>query len=388
MVRHLRVIACLLLSLSLGSVACGGGGKKAPKDPDVEEGVKKPPPPKPETEEDREKKRQAEISKLVPDGTNCLPATLKESSAPRLELAAQQGEAIVCAIDAERDRLLGPVACWKVDVATGDLEYKKASGIPGRGYSAKLDGGCARGFCLPKDAKTEAKIGHLVWSPDSAKVALNVGDDIHIFDAASKARESHFTVRGDKGVTNDPVRLYWVGDSIFVEASDGGTSSPVWVFKAADGAQMGPIEPIGKAAKPLSTHGGSFVILDENRVAIAEQGFSSVTTYEVATGKRAKLVRKLPKSPCKAEETESYWQDSAVPAKCKDHMVKHFSHLVGADAVAGKKNLLVLLREPRIGELAVMDAKTLAETRAIKLSWCPDDAAGAAAEKAPAEKAE
>ena len=42
----------------------------------------------------------------------------------------------------------------------------------------------------------------------------------------------------------------------------------------------------------------------------------------------------------------------------------------GATAVMGSKSLLVLLRGPRLGELAVMDPKSLAEKRAIKLPWC------------------
>jgi hypothetical protein len=381
MVRHLRVIACILLPLSLSLPSCGGGGKKKTKDPVVNDNPKgKGPPPAPETEEDREKKRQAAVKQMVPEGTNCLPASLKSASAPRLELAALNGDAVVCAVDNERDRLLGVVACWKVDVGTGDLEYQKPVSVPGRGYPVKLDGGCARGYCLPKDAKESAKIAHLVVSPDASKVAVNVGDNIHLYDAASKAHESSFSIRGDKGVSSDPVRLYWVGDSIFVEASDGGTFSPVFVFKAADGTQMGPIEAIGKGAKPLSTHGGSFVILDRDvgRVAVSEQGFSSIITYEAGSGKRAKLVRKLPKSPCKAEETDAYWAGTTdkVAAKCKEHMDKNFGHLVGADAVAGKKNLLVLLREPRLGELAVMDAKTLAESRSIKLAWCTEEGGG------------
>jgi len=386
MVRHLRVIASVLLplwipaiaGLSIASLPACGGGKKAPKDPALNDGASKKRPPPPETEEDREKKRMAAAKQIVPEGSNCLPDALKEPNAPRLELAAINGEAVICAIDNERDRMLGPVACWKVDVQTGDLEYQKPAPIPGRGFPVKLVDRCARGYCLPKDAKGDGKAAYMAWNPDGSKVALHVGDEIHLFDASSKARESSFPIRGDKGVASDPTALYWVGDVIFVEASDGNANSPVWAFKAADGAQMGALEGIGKGAKPLSTHGGSFVILDEARIAVTEQGFTSVVTYEVASGKRAKLVRKLPKTPCKAEETEAYWKDQMdkVPAKCKEHMTKNFGPLVGADAVAGKKNLLVLLRDARLGEMAVMDAKTLAEAKAIRLPWCSDEGGG------------
>ena len=391
MVRHLRVIARVLLSvgiscISIGSLSACGGGKKASTDPKLSDA--KRPPPAPETEEDREKKREAAARKIVPEGSNCLPAALKGAGAPRLQIAAINRQAVVCAVDHDRERLLGPVACWKLDVADGNLEYQKPAPLPGHGFPVKLTERCARGYCLPKDAKADAKVAHMTWSPDGGKVAVHVGDDIHLFDASSKARESSFSIRGDKGVTGEPTGLYWVADSIFVEASDGGANSPVWSFKAADGAQMGPLEGIGKGAKPLSTHGGSFVILDEERVGVNEQGFASLAIIEVTTGKRSKLVRKLPKTPCKAEETDAYWAGQAdkVPAKCKEHMETSFGHFVGADAFAGKKSMVVLLRPARLGELAVMDAKSLAETRALKMPWC--DEGGGKPEKAEKDKPE
>jgi hypothetical protein len=56
--------------------------------------------------------------------------------------------------------------------------------------------------------------------------------------------------------------------------------------------------------------------------------------------------------------------------------------------VAGTKNLLMLLRGPRLGELAVVDAKTLAEHKAIRMPWCDEAGGGsppgAAAAAAPA----
>jgi hypothetical protein len=395
MVRHLRVISRVLLPLSISCISIGslsgcGGGKKAPKDPeDVTDGGKRPAAPV-ETEEEREKKREAAAREIVPEGSNCLPAALKGAGAPRLEIAAVNVQAIVCAIDHERERLLGPVACWKLDVADGNLEYQKPAPLPGHGFPVKLHDRCARGYCLPKDAKVSAQIAHMTWGPEGSKVAVHVGDDIHLFDAASKARESSFSIRGDKGVTGDPTGLYWVGDSIFVEASEGGANAPIWVFKAADGAPQGPLEGIGKGAKPLSTHGGSFVILDDGRVGVNEQGLSSLVIYEVATGKRSKLVRKLPKTPCKAEETDAYWaaQSDKVPAKCKEHMEKSFSHFVGADAFAGKKSMVMLLRPSRLGELAVLDAKTLAETRTLKMPWCDAGGGGGKPEKAEKDKPE
>lgn len=391
MARHPATIARVLASaptlaaLALGSfatlAACGGGQKAAePESPSVSD-LQKPLPPT-ETEADREKRRHTEALAIVPDGSACLPEVLKNPTAPRLELAAVGQDAVVCAIDQDRTRLLGPVACWAVDVRTGGLTYQAAAPLPGRGMSVMIDDRCARGYCLPKDAQLPSdSVALIAWSLDLTKVAVLAGENVHIFNAESKEHESAFAVRGDKGVTTEPTAIHWNGDSLFVETSDA-TASPVFVFKA-DGTPVGPIESLGTKDKaPVSTKNGSFMLLDKGRVAVSEQGFSTVTIYESDSGKRSKLVRKLPANPCKKDEAEAAWRDGGASAspKCKDYVQKNFAHLVGADAVAGSKNLLVLLRGPRLGELAVIDAKTLAERKAIKMPWC--DAAGGGEAKA------
>jgi hypothetical protein len=289
---------------------------------------------------------------------------------------------VVCAIDQDRTRLLGPVACWKVEVSgatAGGLAYQKPAPLPGRGLSVMLDDHCARGFCLPKETKVPSdQVALLTWNLESTKAAVLVGDEVHVFDAKTKAHEAHFSIRGDKGVTSEPTAIHWNGDGIFIEASDG-TTAPVFVFKA-DGTPVGPIEVLGGGKdKPLlSTRNGSFLLLRPEIVAISEQGMSTLTMYEVASGKRTKLVRKLPAPACKKEELDAVWHDpnAGVAARCKDYVAKNYAHLIGADAVKGSKNLLVLLRGPRLGELAVIDAKNLAELKTIKMTWC-DDAGGA-----------
>ncbi|HMG22705.1 MAG TPA: hypothetical protein VK607_15330 [Kofleriaceae bacterium] len=364
----------------LALLACGGSSKppEAPK-PEPEPEVK-PPPAAPETEEDRERKRRTEANSIVPEGSTCLPPELRSPNAPRLELAAIKSDAVVCAIDQDRTRLLGPVACWAIAVSgdkPGAMTYQAATPLPGRGLAVMLDDRCARGFCLPKDAKLpNDPVALMAWNLEGSKVAVLAGDQVHVFTAGSKAHEASFSIRGDKGVTSEPTALDWNGDAIFIEASDG-TSAPVFVFKP-DGGPVGPIEALGgKDKAPLSTRNGSFLLLDRARVGISEQGMSTLTVYETDTGKRTKLVRKLPASACKKDELEAVWHDptAGVSAKCKDYVAKNYAHLIGADAVAGTKNLLVLLRGPRLGELAVIDAKTLAERKTIKMPWC-DEAAG------------
>jgi hypothetical protein len=370
-------------------LGCGGGGKPpaAPK-PEPSTAVKPSPPPQ-ETEEDRERKRHAEALTIVPDKSSCLPAELRSPTAPRLELAAIGSAAVVCAIDQERTRLLGPVACWSVAVSgtnLGALTYQDAAPLPGRGLTVMLDDRCARGFCLPREAKVPTDpVALIAWNLENTKVAVLVGDDLHIYNAQTRAHETSFSIRGDKGVTGDPTEIDWSGESIFVQATDG-TVAPVFVFKP-DGLPVGPIEALGggKDKAVLSTRNGSFLLLKPDQVAISEQGLTTLTIYETATGKRTKLVRKLPAPTCKKEELDAVWHDltAQVSAKCRDYVTRNYAHLIGADAVAGTKNLLMLLRGPRLGELAVVDAKTLAEHKAIRMPWC-DEAGGGAAPGAPA----
>jgi len=370
----IRVLASIAL------LSCGGGGKKSATPKNSPTSEVKPPPPA-ETDADREKKRHAEALAIVPDGSPCLPPELKNPNAPRLELAAIGPDPVVCAIDQERTRLLGPVACWKVELggaSPGALTYQSAAPLPGRGLSVMFDDRCARGYCLPKDAKVPADpVALMAWNLDGSKVAVLSGDNVHIFDAATKAHETSFSIRGDKGVPSDPTpsALHWNGEAIFIEAGDVNASG-VWVFKP-DGIPVGPIEALGAKDKALlSTRNGSFVLLDPKQVAVAEQGFSALTIYEIDTGKRTKVVRKLPASACKKDELDAMWKDATatVSPKCKDFVAKNYAHLIGADAVKGSKNFLALLRGPRLGELAVLDVKTLAELKTFKMPWC--DAAG------------
>lgn len=359
-----RLFALLLVA------ACGGGGKKTANKPVDKTEAKQPEAP-PETEADREKKRHALDVAIVPEGSKCLPTSLKDDNAPRLEFAAVGKDIKVCAIDTDRTRLLGAVGCWKVAVDSGAITYEDPSPLPGQNVDVALDDRCARGFCMPKDAKVAGiKVAHMAYNLDGTKVAVLVGDDVHLFDAANKTHQSAFTVRGDKGLTNDPVGVYFVGDAIFVEGADQGPYSAVWQFKT-DGTAVGPLVGLGKDPKPLSTYHGSFSILDDDHVGINEHGLETLTSFEVSTGKRIKAVRKVGKPACKPDEIEAFWKDGdKVSDKCKGSMANLYGPFIGATAIMGKKSLVVLLRDDRLGELGVMDPKLLSEKSAIKMPWC------------------
>jgi hypothetical protein len=353
--------------LVLVSTACGGGGKSVAKPTGRDT---KPAPTHPDTEADREQKRHAAALAIVPEGSKCLPVALKSEGAPQLQLAAIGKDPILCAIDTDKSRALGPVGCWKVDVTSGALDYQEPQPLPGHGFVVKLDDHCARGYCVPGDAKGTALIA---WNLDGSKVAMLAGDDVHLFDAKTKQHQSAFSIRGDKGVPNDPIGLSYVGDQLFVEGADQGASSAVWQLKE-DGTKVGPLVAIGvKDGKPISTWHGTFSVLDPTTVGISERGMENLHTLQVETGARAKLVRKIGKLACKPEEVDAYWHDGdKVTDTCRETIQKNYGYLLGATAVAGSKSFLVLLHGARLGELGVFDKKSLAENekKLIKLPWC------------------
>lgn len=296
----------------------------------------------------------------------------------KLELASVGKDPILCILDTDKTRLAGPIGCWKVDLlkmgpSSVPLVYRPAAPLPNHNIDAAVVDRCVRQFCLPEDAKLgDAAVAHLSWNNDASRVAVLVGDDVHLFDAATKAHQASFSVRGDKGVTGEPDAVYLVGDTVFVLAAEQGQRSGVWVFRS-NGRHLGAINSLGgKDKKPASPHRGAFSVLDPGHVAVADHGMETLTTYEVETGKRTKSVRKLPKLPCKPNEIDAFWSEHGkVSNKCKAALEAASGAFIGATAVMGSTNLLVALQGDRLGELAVIDPKTLAERRKpLKVSWC------------------
>jgi hypothetical protein len=315
-----------------------------------------------ETEAEREAKRLDQALAIIPKDSTCLPGTLHKKSSPRLELAAIGSDAILCAYDTQRNRLLGPVGCWKIDLASGGLTYREPAPLPGIGFGVRIEESCVRGFCLPKEtALPPDKVAFMAYNLDGSKVAVLASDEINVFDTKTRDRESGFSVKGVGKVTS----LWLLDDSLFVEAGDDGKRR-IYQFKT-DGTKLGAISD----DKDQSILNGSFSILDKTRVALGEPGWPALIVIDTATGKKTRLARTVPKSPCTAAETTAYWETGEdVSDKCNKYMVKTFDHLVGATAVAGARNLLVVLRNGRLGELGVFDAANLVEKKSINLEWC------------------
>lgn len=399
MQRFHRFAWALIVGTSL--VACGGGGsaKKESKKPVAKKTTKgksgKPATKKPMTEEDRAKKREDQANKLVAADSTCLPSVLKDpASKLSLELGAVGSEAILCAMDHDEDRLLGAAGCWTVDLAAGALKFRDRSAIPGRGYHAAIERGCVRGFCLPKDQEVPAGQPALIsWSLDGSQVAVAAGDQVHLFDAASKDLAKSIALRdpaqGDKVMPGTAKSMWFLGENLFFHGGEAGSTS-IWAYKT-DGSASGQLMGLGKGNEPVAMGHGSFSLLDKDRVAVSERGLSTLTIFEVGPGKRSKLVRKISNGPCRSAQVEAFFSTEApadIPPKCASHLKNTFGEFMGTTIVAGSKNFLAALTGARIGELAVIDSKNLSEKRSIKLPWCesamaPDDAKDEAEEASP-----
>ncbi|CAN5409105.1 hypothetical protein BH11MYX1_BH11MYX1_45220 [soil metagenome] len=377
MMSH-RSLAASLIFLA----ACGGGDKKVKTPKPKEDSIQLPPE---ETEASRELKRKTARLAIVPEGANCLPAALKEPGAPRLELAGVGADAVLCAVDVDGTRLLGPVGCWKVDLESKTdgkvpLVYRAPAPAPGHSISTKLHDGCGWGFCSP--GKNASGVVEMSWNADGSKVAMLAGTDVHIFDVASKKHLSTFGIAGDKGVSGQASAIHFVGDSIVIE---GGSDDNAWVWKA-DGTATGVINALGgKDEKPIAMKKGSFSVLDATKIGLADHGMDTFTVYELESGKRSKAVRKPAKLACKPAELEAYWADGdKVTDKCKEGIAKTSGPWIGATGVLGAKNLLFVMQGERLGELAIVDPRTLAETKkALKMPWCGAEAGEGARAPSP-----
>ena len=98
-----RLLLLVVAGCSTGQVAAPHKVREPASDNDESERETR------ETHADRVAKRKKALEALVPEGSSCFPTAAKDESKLRLELAALGDNARICAIDADRDRLLGIV---------------------------------------------------------------------------------------------------------------------------------------------------------------------------------------------------------------------------------------------------------------------------------------
>ncbi|MBP9084498.1 MAG: hypothetical protein KBG15_00205 [Kofleriaceae bacterium] len=356
--------------------SCGGSSKKGTRKPKSKIAIKKPG--KGKTEADYARERANAIHAIVPEGSSCLP-----EEKLNLQVALLGEEVVLCGNDTDAERALGQIACWTIDKATGGLTYKAPAPLLGRAMMVKTEVGCARGYCPP--TKLPAGAVHVAHSTDGAAAVVVVGTTASIFDVASKQHKFEFDLAAAElaanAISGNVVDMVFVGDTLFVAAGATPSMTKVWMFKT-DGKGLGPVgSPNPKEKDPISVHAGSLSVLDADHVGLSEAGMSALYSIEVSTGKRTKLVRKLPKFSCTPKELAAYWSmaGSEVAAKCKNTVDSAMGPFIGADFIAGKKAMLGSLRGSRRGELVVLDLKTLAEKTTIKLKVCSSDGEPSAA---------
>jgi hypothetical protein len=365
-------LALLLSSVALSSTGCGGSSKKGSTTAaKKKKAAGKKAEEKAMTEADFAAERAKASKQIVAEGSTCLP---NEKLDWQVSVQGDTEAFHLCAIDTDPARALGVVACWNINRESNALEPIAAEPSPGQSFVAKADLGCIRGYCPPTKLEDGAT-GHIAWSTDGKHAAVLTGDTLHIFDADKKPikeiKVADSALAG-KAVAGTPAGLAFVGDVAFVVGSDSKPTAGVWMFKT-DGTAVGPVmSPNPKEKAPLSIHAGSLSVLDKDHVGVSESGLSTLTVVEASTGKKSRMVRKLPKLACKPAELTSFFAaDGKEGDKCKASAEPAFSSYIGANMfMTKKKSIVASLRGSRRLDLSVLDSKTLAEKTVITLTGC------------------
>ena len=321
-------------------------------------------------------KRHAAALAIVPEGTHVPAGRAQGRRRAALELAAVGSATRSCARSTPTRR-----ACSAPSAAGRSTSTRRRARVPGRRRrcpathrrqarrrAARGASACRRTRRLPAD-----KVAHMSWNLDGTKVAVLVGDDVHLFDAASKA---HAVERSRSAATraspNDRSRSTSSATTIFVEGADQGPYSAVWAFKA-DGTPVGPITGIGgKDEKPISTTTGLVLAARQEPRRARRAGLP--TRHELRDRRpasaQARAQARQARRASPTSSTRSGRTATRSPTSARTRSTKAFGPLIGATAVAGQQEpaRAAARRPPR--RARVLDPKTLAEKKAIKLPWC------------------
>lgn len=299
----------------------------------------------------------------------CLPKAHKGETR---QLGLVEGAPVLCTVVAGEAQSGSRVsACWDVDLKTGSLATRAPAQLPGHGMSVALDAkGCYDGYCLGKPEE-----GEIIVSPstDGRHLVIHANLTARVFDVKTKKLVNSFGFRPEKGkdddaVSNAVVDVLYVGDTIYAVGSDAGPYIGVWAFKD-DGTPRGLIKEGGDS---FSVYTGTWSVIDDGRVAFSDEGMRRLLILSSKDGKRKLLKRRVKVAPCKEGDISAYLGESTdVPAACKKHIEKVFAPYLGATIAAMPGgDLLFALADKSGSELAVLDSKSLAEKKRIKLKQC------------------
>ncbi len=300
---------------------------------------------------------------------DCLPHALKdEPDKLHLDLGTVGGAPVACVFDDVR-----VTACWDVDVKHSALRARAAAPLPGHSYPAAVVGGCAAGWCgLDVDAAaSDEPAAVIATSTDRAHVAvaIRVGDfghrTISIYDVSTRKRVRTFT----PSISNVLVDVLYVDDRVFVIGADAGPFVGVWSAKD-DGSETSAID--GADAGLFNLDLGGIAVLDAHRVALTDLGSETMAIITAKSGHRVDVA--LPHrehGDCTARDLEGLRFGEQPDAACMQYLSREVIPYKGAPMVAQRDGTIVVeLLGEALGQLAILDARTMREKKRVRLPIC------------------
>jgi hypothetical protein len=269
------------------------------------------------------------------------------------------------------------VGCWSVNPANGALSASTATSFPGHSMRGKLDAqGCIEGYCTsPTDNPDEVPL----WatSTSGAKVVVLRERFLHVFDASTKAQTRVIALHEDNAqagtnVSNQPIKLLYVGDTIYVVGTDAGPFIAVWAYKET-GERLGFVTMTGKpGTEALSIYLGAAQVIDSDHVLLSDAGLRHVVVL-TPSGSRQDKRRALSTAPCTKDELQiiDLGDLDAVSKACRRTAaanIQPYFDLAPVRLPSG--DLLAALAGKLRGSLAVLDGNTLKEKKRLKLARC------------------
>ena len=316
---------------------------------------------------------------------SCLPKEVFDTSVPippSLYLGFVNDVPTVCAqTENNAGRQLG---CWTVDAKTGALSATSASGLPGQGRWVPLDAkSCVEGYCTGAEKIVDYDAPALLATSTDEKHAVVVWDNsMYVFDTGTKTMTQKMPLSDpnedpdrDTSVGNMPVRVLYIGDTIYIVGTDAGPFMAVTVFRQ-DGGRLGRFygDPVAERTS-LNVFGGTVNQIDERHIALADTATRTMTILDVTNGARKVLKRSVAAGPCSKKQMEDLFLASGdvdrLPAACKRYVKANHTPYFGIVPIRlPSGDFLTLLGGEAFGTMAILDGRRLTEKRRVALRRC------------------
>lgn len=313
---------------------------------------------------------------------NCLPRAAfqppDEVYGPAFELGLVGGAVTLC-VRKKPDAPRG-AGCWTVEPTTGALTASTATALTGRSQRTAADAaGCVSGYCPSPNVEAGET---LMWatSTNSIRAVVLSRGGAQVFDATSKTLLRTIRLNGGGEdvprhtiVTNAPIRLLYIDDTIHVVGMDAGPFAAVWSFRDS-GARLGVVTVDGRTdSEPIDVYRGGTAIIDGGHVALADTALRRLVILDAA-GKRTTIDRQVNHAPCTEQDLgEAFHTDDTrrMSAACRQIIATRFAPYYDAELVRLPSGaFLAALAGKHAGEIAVLDKTTLREVKRLKLTRC------------------